>query len=115
MACSFCGRYVGSSSSSPSSSSACPRPATLPWPKIAHTPGTSRRLAPSRSLYWAARNLTTAWPTVALSVGICAYAYHTAVRGGPGSVAAGGAGDADAHGGQADHENQQGQGRHEAQ
>src|SRR5690606_39974174 len=42
------------------------------------TPGTRRRLAPSRSLYWAARNLTTAWPTVALMVGICAYPYHTA-------------------------------------
>src|SRR5690606_26761361 len=56
-----------------------PRPATLPCPKIAHTPGMRRRRTPSRSLYWAARNLTTAWPTVALTFGIWAYAYHTTV------------------------------------
>ena len=34
------------SHSSPSSSSACPRPATLPWPKIPHTPAMKRCCIP---------------------------------------------------------------------
>src|SRR3954471_12676933 len=45
-------------------SSACPTPATLPCPKIPKQPGISRCRTPSRSLYWWARNRTTACATV---------------------------------------------------
>src|SRR3954454_12639792 len=49
------------------SSSACPTPATLPWPKMPKQPAISRCSTPSRSVYWAARNRTSAWATVSFT------------------------------------------------
>ena len=43
------------------------RPATLPCPKIPNAPGIRRCSTPSRSLYWLARNRTSAWATVSLT------------------------------------------------
>ena len=54
IACSFFGWWKVSSRPA-SSSSAGPRPQTLPWPKIPKMPGTARRRWPSRSLHWQAR------------------------------------------------------------
>ncbi len=51
--CSFWPRHVGSSSRA--SYSAVPRQVTLPWPKIANTPGTSGASAPSMTVRWATR------------------------------------------------------------
>ena len=48
------------------SSSACPTPATLPWPKMPNVPAISRCSTPSRSEYWLARNRIRAWATVSL-------------------------------------------------
>src|SRR4029450_717685 len=48
--------------------SAWPTPATLPWPKMPKHPGIRRCSCPSRSLYWLARNRTTAWATVSRMV-----------------------------------------------
>src|SRR5919202_3366234 len=41
-------------------------PATLPWPKMPKHPAKKRRSTPSRSTYWLARNLTSAWAIVSL-------------------------------------------------
>ena len=53
MPCSFWPRHVGSSSLT--SSSAGPRQVTLPWPKMANTPGNSGCGEPSISIRWAIR------------------------------------------------------------
>jgi hypothetical protein len=53
IACSLWARKVGKMSRELASAS--PRPATLPWPKIAHTPAKKRVWAPLISTFWAAR------------------------------------------------------------
>src|ERR1700742_2636966 len=54
--------------SSEHSSKACPNPATLPCPKMHSAAGISRARSPSATLYWAARNFTTAWAVVSRTV-----------------------------------------------
>src|SRR6185436_15639741 len=54
--------------SSENSSSASPSPATLPCPKMPSAAGINRRRSPSATLYWAARNFTTAWAVVSRTV-----------------------------------------------
>src|SRR5690606_6731279 len=75
IACSLRARTYGRSGSRPvllaASSSwrrACPRPATLPCPKMPKQPATSLRRSPSRSLHWFARKRTVAWATVSRTV-----------------------------------------------
>ena len=58
IACSLCARKVGSSSRA--AYSASPRPATLPCPKIAHTPANRGSSPPSISVRCAARKRTSA-------------------------------------------------------
>jgi hypothetical protein len=53
IACSLWARQVGRTSRTWCSAS--PRPATLPWPKIAQTPANSGASAPSMTVRWAAR------------------------------------------------------------
>jgi hypothetical protein len=53
MACSLWARNVGKASRADHSAS--PKPATLPWPKMAHTPANRERLSPSMSVRCAAR------------------------------------------------------------
>jgi hypothetical protein len=53
IACSLCARKVGSASRA--CHSASPSAATLPWPKIAHTPANSGCVPPSISLRWTLR------------------------------------------------------------
>src|SRR6185503_8046765 len=55
IACSWWARRVGSLRRA--ACSAGPSPATLPWPKIAHTPA---KRGTSLSMYWAARKRTSA-------------------------------------------------------
>ena len=54
MPCSFCPRHVGMTSFT--ASSAGPRQVTLPWPKIANTPGNSGCSSdPSTAIRWTVR------------------------------------------------------------
>src|SRR4029077_18676921 len=88
----ICARYCSwrpwmNGNSSEYSSSACPSPATLPCPKMPSAAGISRRRSPSATLYWAARNLTTAcavvsrtvFPEVVIIVGLLQDSPRTAV------------------------------------
>ncbi len=68
IACSLWARRVGRRSWA--AWSASPRPATLPWPKIAHTPPKSGTSVPSASVTWAQRNRTSAWAIVSRAVPI---------------------------------------------
>src|SRR5215207_7451327 len=51
-------------------SSAWPRPATLPWPKIPSAAGTSRRRCPSATEYCLEKKVTMAWATVSRTVSV---------------------------------------------
>src|SRR5262245_12230364 len=66
IACSLWARKVGSVSCAWNSAS--PMPATLPCPKIAHTPANSGTSLPSRMLRWLARYRTTACAMVRRTV-----------------------------------------------
>jgi hypothetical protein len=68
IACSLWALSVGSRSRA--AWSASPRPATLPWPKIAHTPARSGASPSSVSVCWAHRNRTSAWAIVSRWVAI---------------------------------------------
>ena len=68
IACSLWARSVGSRSWT--AWSASPRPATLPWPKIAHTPAKSGASPPSTSVRWAHRKRTSACAIVSRWVAI---------------------------------------------
>ncbi len=64
--CSFCPRQVGSSSLTASSASL--RQVTLPWPKMANTPGNSGTSAPSSSVRCARSQRTSACAMVRRTV-----------------------------------------------
>ena len=64
--CSFWPRQVGSSSLTASRASL--RQVTLPWPKMANTPGNSGTSAPSSSVRWAMSQRTSACAMVSLTV-----------------------------------------------
>ena len=70
MACSLRPSTYGSApgSSISACSSAWPRPATLPWPKMPKQPSKNLCSTPSDSLYCWLRNLTVAWATVSCTV-----------------------------------------------